>query len=224
MPRPTACSGESWPPRRSWDDARVTISKGASWGVPRALPCDGVVVRSDAEARAVIERARRASAAVPALGLLGGDLCRTLGGHGNAARLHSAEAMTFPVDLGAALVDGKLHWFCAHLVARNRGWTRAFVALNAQFVGGLDLGPRAHPGDGLVDTYDARLSFTEVLKVRARARTGTHLPHPGIREQRAQAVQVNFERPLSIWLDGQLLGRARNLSVRVEPEALTVVV
>src|SRR5690606_21746422 len=67
----------------------VTIRKGEPWGEPGALPEDGIVVRSDAEARAVVTAARRAGEPVPPLGLLGGDLCRALGGTGDEARLRS---------------------------------------------------------------------------------------------------------------------------------------
>jgi diacylglycerol kinase family enzyme len=112
----------------------------------------------------------------------------------------------------------------AHLVARNRLWTRAFVVMNAQWLGGLNLGPRAHPNDGLLDVYDARLGLADVVKVRARARAGAHLPHPGIKERRVPAAQVGFDRPLTVWLDGMRVGPARGLSVRVDPDALTVVV
>ena len=38
------------------------------------------------------------------------------------------------------------------------------------------------------------------------------------------AAQVGFDRPLTVWLDGVRLGPARSLSVRVDPDALTVVV
>ncbi|TML87859.1 MAG: hypothetical protein E6G06_17180 [Actinobacteria bacterium] len=202
----------------------MTIRKGEAWGHPGALPEDGVVVSSDHEAADVIGRARREGRPYPALGLVGGDLCRTLGGTAGAPRLRTSETVTFPVDLGEVLVDGRLHFFVAHLVARNRWWTRAFVAMNAQWVGGLNLGPRAHPDDGLLDTYDARLGITDVLKVRARAGAGAHLPHPGIKERRVPAAQVGFDRPLTVWLDGVRLGPARSLSVRVEADALTVVV
>jgi hypothetical protein len=203
---------------------RPVIEKGQAWGAPGQLPDDGVVVGSDTEARVLVERARRAGAAVPVLGLVGGDLCRTLGGTGDRARLTSTDAMTFPVDLGAVLVDGRLHWFVAHLVARSPLWGRVFVAMNAQWRGGWNLGPRAHPGDGLLDTYDARLTPGDRLKVRARLTHGTHLPHPRVTERRAAAVQVEFERPMGLELDGTPVGRARTLSVRVEPEALRVVV
>lgn len=200
------------------------IRKGQDWGASGALPPDGVVVSSDAEARDVVEAARRSSRTPPVLGLLGGDLCRTLGGTGDRGRLTSTEAMTFPVDLGSVLVDGRLHWFVAHLVARSRAWGRVFVAMNASWRGSWNLGPRAHPGDGLLDTYDSRLGVADRLKVRARLGHGAHLPHPGIEERRTAATQVTFDRPLAVELDGQPLGRARTLSIRVETEALQVVV
>jgi YegS C-terminal NAD kinase beta sandwich-like domain len=202
----------------------VPIEKGRPWGGPGSLPDDGVVVKDDAEARAVVEDARRAGRPVPALGLLGGDLCRTLGGRGDAGRLRSAEAITYPVDLGAVLADGRLHWFISHLAARSRLWRRAFVAMNAQWYRAWNLGPRAHPGDGLLDTYDVRLAAKDLWPVRSRLTHGTHLPHPGIKERRVAAIQVTFERALPLELDGVAAGTARSLSVRVEPDAVLVVV
>ena len=202
----------------------MTIEKGKPWGAPGPLPDDGVVVRSDAEARSVLEDARRDGRPFPVLGLLGGDLCRTLGGRGDEARLRSASAVTFPVDLGEALVDGVLHLFVAHLVAHDRVWRRSFVAMNAQWRGPWNLGPRAHPGDALLDTYQATLTLSDIPKVRARLHHGAHLPHPGIRERRARAVQVELERPLAVEVDGAGAGRGRRISVRVEPDALRVVI
>lgn len=202
----------------------MPVRKGEPWGAPGALPGNGVIVRSDAEARHVLTEERRESRPFPVLGLLGGDLCRTLGGSGDPGRLTSPDAMTFPIDVGEVLVDGRLHLFVAHLVARTRWWTRAFLAMNAQFVGDLDLGPRSHPGDGLLDTYDARLPVSQLMQVRARARTGSHLPHPAIKERRTGAIQIELERPLGVWLDGERIGAGRVLSLRVEADALRVVV
>jgi len=203
----------------------VTIEKGQPWGVPGGLPAGGVVVATDAEARAVVERARRAGDPVPALGLLGGDLCRTLGGTGNETRLRSAEGMRLPTDLGAVLMDGRLHWFVAHLVVR-RGWWRGrvFAAMNAQFLGPWDVAPRSHPDDGLLDTLDVTMRSGERLQARSRLASGTHVPHPGILERRVSAAQVEFERPTPLYLDGQRVGSVRTLSIRVELDALTCVV
>jgi hypothetical protein len=206
----------------------VPIAKGQPYGAPGPLPDGAVVVRSDAEAREAVERARRERQPLPTLGLLGGDLCRTLGGgrrgSGGEAQLRAAGGVCFPVDLGEVLLDGRIHLFVAHLVARSRLWTSAFVAMNAQFVGDWNLGPRAHPGDGLLDTYDVRLRPGQLLPVRARLRHGAHLPHPGITERRAPAVTVELDRPLPVRLDGVAVGPARRVAVRVEPDALQVVV
>jgi hypothetical protein len=203
----------------------VPIRKGEPWGVPGPLPSDGVVVRSDAEARAVVTEARRAEAPVPVLGLLGGDLCRALGGTGDEARLRSPEATTVPVDLGAVLVDGRLHWFVAHLVAR-RGWWRGPVvaAMNAQHLGAWDVAPRGHPNDGRLDVVEGDLSLADRWKARARLRTGTHLPHPGISERHVTALQLELAPRTHVWLDGVDLGAARALTIRVEPDALRCVV
>ncbi len=202
----------------------MTIEKGRSWGRPAPLPAAGVVVRSDAQARHVLEEARRSGLPYPPLGLVGGDLCRTLAGPGDEGRLRSERAMSFPVDVGQVLVDGRLHLFVAHLVARTRLWTRAFVAMNAQWLGDWNLGPRAHPNDGLLDTYDARLPPGQLLPVRSRLHHGAHLPHPNIKERRTAAAQVELDRPLSVALAGAPVGRAKVISVRVEPDALTVVI
>jgi hypothetical protein len=184
-----------------------------------------VLVHSDAEARAVVEGARRAQQPVPTLGLLGGDLARTLGATGDADRLRGADARTFPVDLGSALVDGRLHWFVAHLVARRSWWRgRTIAVMNAQWLGTWDVAPRAHPGDGLLDITDGTLRAGDRLEARRRLPTGTHLPHPDLRTARVAAEQFDLEPALDVWLDGERIGRARHLSVRLEPDALRVVV
>ena len=161
---------------------------------------------------------------MPPLGLLGGDLCRTLGGPADEGRLRSPDAVRFSIDLGEALLDGRLHVFVAHLVARTRGWGHVLVGMNAQFVGSWRLGPVAHPNDGLLDVYRADLSLPDRLKVRARVRHGAHLPHPGITQRRTAAFQVDLGRLLPIYLDGERSGQARNVALRVEPDALTVVI
>ena len=203
----------------------MALKKGRSWGEPGPLPADAPVARSDAEARELVEAARRAGTEVPTIGLVGGDLCRTLGGRGDPARLRSASAIRTEIDLGAALIDGRLHWFVAHLVARRSWWSgRIYAAMNAQFLGRWDAAPRAHPGDGLVDILDVSMGLGDRVKARPRLAHGTHLPHPKIDTRRVPAAQATFDPELSIYLDGVALGRATNLSVRVEPEALPVVV
>jgi hypothetical protein len=204
----------------------VTVEMGRPWGEAGALPEDGVVVASDAAARAVVEAARRANRPVPPLGLVGGDLCRTMGGRGDAARLRSPEALRAPTDLGSVLVDGRQHWFVAHLVARRSWWFgRVIAAMNAEFLGDWDVAPRSHPGDGLLDVLDVRaMGLADRLKARSRLPSGGHVPHPAIRQTRVPAVQFELDRPTPVWLDGERVGEGRHLSIRVEPDALVCVV
>jgi hypothetical protein len=177
-----------------------------------------VVVESDAEAAAVLEAARRDGRPLPPLGLLGGDLCRTLGGRG-------ALATVARVDLGEALVDGRLRLFLAHAVVRGRTlWRGPITAvLNAQFVGRLDVAPRAHPGDGQLEVVevDAGMGVSERWKAWRRLPSGTHVPHPAIAVRRAGALQLDVAGRRVV-LDGVRLPPARTLSVRVEPDAVEV--
>lgn len=203
----------------------MTVSKGRDWGSVGALPDDGVLVRTDAEARAVVTAARRANQEVPPLGLLGGDLCRTVGGRGDEAHLRSAAATRLTVDLGSVLVDGRLQWFVAHLVVR-RGWLRGpiFGAFNAQWLGDWDVAPRAHPGDGRLEVIEVTMSTGDRLKARRRLPLGTQVPHPDIRIRRDDAVQHDVPQGHRVWLDGERLGPAKALSIRLEPDALRIVV
>jgi diacylglycerol kinase family enzyme len=159
---------------------------------------------------------------MPAIGLCGGDLWRTLGG--TAGRDPSSQdAVAVVVDVGSVLLDGRQHWFVAHLVARRSWWRgRTFAAMNAQFLGTWDVAPRAHPGDGRLDVLDADLDLRARLGARRRLRHGTHVPHPGIREQRLTAWQGTFEPALPVRLDGEPAGTVHNVSLRVEPASLTV--
>ena len=202
----------------------MTIKKGEAWGWTEPLPADGVVVRSDAEARAALEAARREGRPFPVLGVLGGDLGRTMAAQGSEERLRSEAAMTFPVDLGQVLVDGRLHLFVAHLVARNRWWTSAVVAMNAQWLGAWNLGPKGHPNDGRLDVFESSLRLGDLSKVRRRLPTGTHLPHPRISSRRVAAVTFELARPLPVRLDGEVVDEGRSLVVRLEPDALRVVI
>jgi hypothetical protein len=219
----------------------VTIRRFEPWGGPGVLPEDGVVVHTDAEARGFVERAKAAGAPIPPLGLLGGDLCRTVGGRGDATRLHDGSGVVLPCDIVAVeLDDGPTRWFVAHLAA-HRGWWRgqALVAMNAAWLSSpkhgsstltsptltsWNLGPKAHPNDGLVDVTEARVPIGQRLAVRRRLASGSHLPHPSMKTRRTGTGEWVFDRPTPVHLDGEPVGVARRLRLTVEPDALTIVV
>jgi hypothetical protein len=204
----------------------VTVERGQDWGRQAPLPPHGVIVSDDAEARSLVTQARRAGRPPPPLGLLGGDLHRTLGGRRrDEAHLRSSAATTLDCDLGSILVDGHQHWFVAHAILRRSWWHgRVIAIMNAQWHRRWDVAPRAHPGDGLIDVIDGDLRIADRWRARDRLPTGTHLPHPRIRSSRVPATTIELDPALDVWLDGERISRARSVAVRIEPDALTIVI
>jgi diacylglycerol kinase family enzyme len=50
------------------------------------------------------------------------------------------------------------------------------------------------------------------------------VPYPDIEVTSTRAIQLELDRPTPVRLDGEGVGSARTLSLRVEPDALTVIV
>ena len=204
--------------------------RGPGWGVDYGeageIPPDALAAGSDAAAGEIVAEARRANRAIPPVVLTGGDLARTLGlapARTASSPSLAATGARFEVDVGAALVDGRLHWFVAHLVARRSWWRgRLLVAANASFIGRRNAAPRSHPGDGRLDVFDADPPLMVRLAARRRLPSGTHVPHPQITQRRITAAQYDLDPDLDVYLDGARLGRARTLSLRIEPDALEV--
>jgi len=201
---------------------------GVDYGVAGEIPPDALAAGSDAAAGEIVAEARRANQAIPPVVLTGGDLARTLGVENDGAPLGAAATTgtagtRVAVDVGAALVDGRLHWFVAHLVARRSWWRgRLLVAANASFLGRWNAAPRSHPGDGRLDVFDADPPLPVRLAARRRLPSGTHVPHPRITQRRIAAAQYDLDPGLDVYLDGVRVDRARTLSLRVEPGALEV--
>jgi hypothetical protein len=195
------------------------------------LASGAAVLDTDRAAALLLQAALDAGEPLPELGLVGGDLHRSLGSPRHDARdLYGGAGMRLPVDVGTVrLDDGAPQVFVAHLVATARRgaaiWSsRTLVAMNATFRGELDLGPRAHPNDGRLDLTDGALPFQERRRGRRRARTGSHLPHPALRERRVRELTVTAEDRWFVWLDDELVGDARTLELRCVPDATVVVV
>ena len=216
----TVRRGEAWKGERPGGEP-----PDAAWSARRrgARRRRGRVVAADAEARRVVEEARR-----PAAAGAGGRRPVPHAGRAGRPRPLRARRCVAPVDLGSVLVDGRQFWFVAHLVARRSWWRgRMVAAMNAQFLGAWDVAPQAHPGDGLLDVVDvaAGLSLVDRLRRGAACRSGGHVPHPADRGDPApRPCSWSSAAPTPVWLDGEPVGEARNLSLRLEPDALTSIV
>jgi len=204
----------------------MTIERGSDWGRGSPLPGGAFVASSDSELRHHVETHKRAGDAMSPIGLVGGDLWSTMGAPiGGPQRLYDNRALTAPVDIASVLLDGRQFWFCSHLVARRSWWRgRVFVVMNAEWIGAWDVATRSHPNDGRLDIYETEMAVTERLKARRRLKSGSHVPHPDISYRSVTAYQTTFDPPMDVRLDGERIGRFKNLTLRVEPDALQVTV
>ncbi len=211
----------------------MTIRRGEEWGEPGALTPGAPIAASDGEAADLVAASIADGVPLGEIGLVGGDLHAALGSpRHDAADLLEGRGIRLPIDLGEVVVDRgdgliSRHVFLAHAVAgrsRRRWAQRTVVAMNGTHLGAADLGPRAHPNDGLLDVSDGRVPLSQVRAAARRERTGTHLPHPGILERRTASYEVTDERELPIRVDGRLIGAATHFELRCLPDALVVVV
>ena len=202
----------------------MTIRKGSEYGSSQPLPPDAPVVSTDAELHDVVARARQEGTLPITVGLLGGDLCRTLGGTGDRDRLVSTSAQTFPVDLVLASCDGAIIPVVSHLIVGRLFGSHFTAIMNAQWFEDLDLGPRSHPGDGIVDITSGELPPRQRFLARRRAKSGTHLPHPLLTHRRLDSFTLHFDAPIPIRIDNFLSLRAQNISIEVQPDAFSVVI
>jgi hypothetical protein len=209
----------------------MTIRRGQDWGDPGPLDHAADVQATDADAAASLQARRTAGVEVPEVGLLGGDLHRTLGGPGRGeTELRTGMGVRYPVDLievEATAPDGTVthHTGLAHLEVRGRRRFagRTVVVMNASFVGPANLGPRAHPNDGRLDVTEGALPRRVWRDAARRALTGTHVPHPDLVETRTAELVVEDVGRRGWWLDGVKMPQAVRLVVRCRPDAAVVV-
>ncbi len=118
-----------------------------------------------------------------------------------------------PVELEVEL-DSVLH--------RTRAFTTALG--NTQYYGsGMRICPQAETDDGLVDVVIVgALSKIEVIRMVPSLFKGLHVLHPKVTSYRAREVQVRSKVPLSIQIDGELVGKIP-ATFRNVPAALRVV-
>jgi len=211
----------------------VSVRKGEEWGVEGVVPDGLEIATSDADLQRILTRildrtSTRRDDDRPTVGLVGGDLWRTVGGTpGRSGLVAGATAALLTIDLGLVTVGDRDVPFAGHLIARRSWWRGEVLAvMNAQFLGGWDVAPRSHPNDGRLDVLRVRptMSIGDRWKARARLPSGTHVPHPLVEQSRVAQLDVRFARPLDVVVDGVPLGRYDRLAVAVLPDALTIVI
>lgn len=196
------------------------IRKGEVWGRPVDLDGTEPEASSDAEVARLMSRPLDSPVV-----LRGGDLYHSLGGRASSPVDLDGPVMALPIDLVAVRVDGVDRVAAAHVVARRRWWSGEFaVAMNGTHLGEWNLGPKAHPNDGLIDVTTGRLDVRDRWEARRRAHTGTHLPHPALSTSRVTSTVWTFDRLTPVYVDGVAVGSARRVELEVQPDRGSVVV
>lgn len=209
----------------------MTIEKGAPWGEIAATPHDSVVAESEsAVARAVAAGARHVV-------LTSGDLLRAVGvsTHVRAPRI-GEPSLQLPCDVIDIVIDETTTATAVSSVviggsARPRLWVSA-----GGFLGRYNVAIRAHPNDGLLDAleFHGRLRVRDIMAIRRRMLTGSHLPHPLLSMHRSRAIEWPVTSSVdasivdrvraAISIDGRRFGRARRVSMSVRADAFILCV
>lgn len=208
----------------------MTIRRGQDWGRPGELDDATPVVDSDVALSLWVRDHITEGAPCGPVGLTAGDLHRTLGAPQRPRGLVPGEQLVaVDCDVIEVSSDHGVQYAVAHVVGTAPGpharWTGpTFVAMNAAFIGDANLGPRAHPGDGLVDVTVGELPWRQRRVAVRREATGTHVPHPALVERRSGAWAADPDEDWALVVDGVPAGQHRAVSLRVLGAALTVLV
>src|SRR6476646_1646166 len=197
------------------------IEKGEPWGRPGAGPPDLEVRGDDGDLAAAVQT--RPGARVRFVAAPASDLARAVG----LADVPAGET-ELPVDaLIVDLVRDESEGLAVNMVVlgippdRLRAWHRrhhctvavddrtvfdghatTVVIATGQFLRGLDVVPRGHPGDGKAEVPVYAIRRGERRAMRARLPTGAHVPHPRIRTRSATRIEVRASGTRALEVDG----------------------
>ena len=214
------------------------LRSGDPWGIPTDEAPDLTITGTDADLAAAV-------AGCPAPPLVAwtpttdSDLARAVGrAPGTDPSAGTAGSMdSLATDLGPALnalvwgaSPARLSWWDRAVRVRAtldgrciwQGRATTVVVANGEFVDGVPIAPKAHPGDGLLDVVVVGLTRGPRRRFRERLRLGDHLPHPGITTGRGRTLHLVADRPLPVHLD-LVAGPSRSeLTVRIESDSWRV--
>ena len=98
------------------------------------------------------------------------------------------------------------------------------VVMNGQYLRGLDVSPRGHPGDGAAEAQLYALPPAARRAMRSRLAVGAHLPHPAITIRRARRLVARAARPVRLEVDGVRLGQVTSVQIDLRAAAYRLLV
>ena len=207
--------------------ALAVIPAGGGNDAARSL---GLPARDPLAAAALLTRLRRRPAD---LATVAGRGYLNVAGAGfdsevnRVANQHLGWAGNHPRYVGAVLAQlavGRTNRFRLVLDGHAQevtGWLIA-VANGPSYGGGMLVAPRASLADGLLDVIViADIGKLEFLRTFPKVFTGRHIEHPAVAVHRAAKVELDADRPLHVYADGEPAGTLP-ATFGVRPAALTV--
>jgi YegS/Rv2252/BmrU family lipid kinase len=207
--------------------ALAVIPAGGGNDAARSL---GLPARDPLAAAALLTRLRRRPAD---LATVAGRGYLNVAGAGfdsevnRVANQHLGWAGNHPRYVGAVLAQlavGRTNRFRLVLDGHAQevtGWLIA-VANGPSYGGGMHVAPRASLADGLLDVIViADIGKLEFLRTFPKVFTGRHIEHPAVAVHRAAKVELDADRPLHVYADGEPAGTLP-ATFGVRPAALTV--
>lgn len=185
----------------------MPIRKSHSWGEVVRCPSPVVCCATDAEFGTASEGAEKSGGAVT---LSGGNLWRATGCPAPASAGQPAVAVGIDA-LQISRTDGTTVLLAADSVVVRRRWLwggplrgSAVCISNSGIRGERSVLPRAHPGDGQWDALfvDPGMGIKARVMARARAKRADHLPHPGLRVERASGWSIEVGPREVVLVDG----------------------
>ncbi len=102
--------------------------------------------------------------------------------------------------------------------------TALLIFNNSKYTGGnMMLAPNADTGDGLVDIVRWSADRFDFIRNFPKCYDGTHIHHPLIWTGRARRIDLDFDQPVDIMIDGEVM-TVHCESLEVLPSALNVMV
>ena len=207
--------------------ALAVIPAGGGNDAARSL---GLPARDPLAAAALLTRLRRRPAD---LATVAGRGYLNVAGAGfdsevnRVANQHLGWAGNHPRYVGAVLAQlavGRTNRFRLVLDGHAQdvtGWLIA-VANGPSYGGGMHVAPRASLADGLLDVIViADIGKLEFLRTFPKVFSGRHIEHPAVAVHRAAKVELDADRPLHVYADGEPAGTLP-ATFGVRPAALTV--
>ena len=203
----------------------MTIEKGAAWGTVGVTPHECVVAKDESAAALAVQHG------ATHVWLESGNILRALGLTVATGALKVGEpCRLLPCDVVMVQLDNAAPVLAVSSVVIGSWRKPQLWVTTGGFLGALNVAPRAHVNDGVVDALEfaGSIPLRQLLLMRRRMRLGDHLPHPRLTMHRAPQVKwptsPHGAKSSAVIIDGKQRGRAAQVTINARPDAFLLCV